>query len=287
MSEDRTAPLTLATSRQHLRADCQACTGLCCVAPALTRSADFAIDKPAGRPCPHLQPGSACGIHAELRPRGFAGCDVFDCFGAGQRAVAVSPDWRTGPQQAETAFEVFAVLRQLHELLWHLAEAHARLATGALRDEVDDARASVELLAGQASDALLGTAVGAHRSQTGELLARVSTTLRDRVSAGPGDRGDAGTRPDLSGGDLMGVDLRRTPLRGTSLRGAYLIGADLRDVDLHLTDLLGADLRAADVRGAQLADALFLTRPQLQAAKGDARTTLPAGLDRPRHWAAR
>ncbi|HEY6597232.1 MAG TPA: pentapeptide repeat-containing protein, partial [Asanoa sp.] len=38
--------------RAELRADCTRCVGLCCVAPAFSASADFAIDKPAGRPCP-------------------------------------------------------------------------------------------------------------------------------------------------------------------------------------------------------------------------------------------
>jgi hypothetical protein len=40
--------------RQQLRADCRRCVGLCCVAPAFVASADFALDKPAGRACPHL-----------------------------------------------------------------------------------------------------------------------------------------------------------------------------------------------------------------------------------------
>ena len=62
------------------------CAGLCCVAPAFAASADFAIDKPAGRPCPNLRDDFRCGIHAELRERGFPGCEVFDCFGAGPAA---------------------------------------------------------------------------------------------------------------------------------------------------------------------------------------------------------
>jgi uncharacterized protein YjbI with pentapeptide repeats len=82
----------------------------------------------------------------------------------------------------------------------------------------------------------------------------------------------------------MGKDLRRARLRGASLRGAYLIGADLRGVDLGTADLLGADLRAADVRGADLGQCLFLTQPQVEAAKGDAATTIPAALRRPAHW---
>ena len=66
-----------------LRADCARCFGLCCVAPAFAASADFAIDKPAGQACPHLAGDFRCGIHDELRPRGFPGCTVYDCFGAG------------------------------------------------------------------------------------------------------------------------------------------------------------------------------------------------------------
>ena len=52
-----------------LTADCARCAALCCVAPTFAVSADFAIDKPAGQPCPHLQPSSHCGIHSTLRER--------------------------------------------------------------------------------------------------------------------------------------------------------------------------------------------------------------------------
>jgi uncharacterized protein YjbI with pentapeptide repeats len=48
--------------------------------------------------------------------------------------------------------------------------------------------------------------------------------------------------------------------------------------------VIGADLRGADLRGANLAEALFLTQAQLDAASGDARTTIPAALARPAHW---
>ena len=115
-----------ADPRRELRADCARCFGLCCVAPAFAASADFAIDKPAGRPCPNLGADFRCGIHHELRGRGFAGCAVFDCFGAGQRIAQVTfggRDWRRSPELAEPMFAAFAVLRQLHELLWYLAEA--------------------------------------------------------------------------------------------------------------------------------------------------------------------
>jgi len=44
-------------------------------------------DKPAGRPCPNLGADFGWGIHDSLRKRGFPGCAVFDCFGAGQQVI--------------------------------------------------------------------------------------------------------------------------------------------------------------------------------------------------------
>jgi hypothetical protein len=268
--------LDLALARQDLRADCASCAGLCCVAPAFAASADFALDKPAGRPCPHLQRDSRCGIHDRLRERGFPGCVVFDCFGAGQRVVQQTfggADWRESPEVATSVFAVFTVQRQLHELLWYLVEAASRLASGDLREEVEDVERRTRALAGAGPDELAGLDVEAYRREAGTLLGRVSDALR------AGQEG-----PDRRGADLVGARLRGADLRGASLRGALLLGADLRGADLRLADLLGADLRAADLRGARLDGSLFLTRPQLEAARGDASTTVPAGLDRPGHW---
>jgi hypothetical protein len=76
--------------RVDLRADCQRCFGLCCVVPAFSASSDFAIDKAAGQPCPNLRADFACAIHDRLRQRGFPGCAVYDCFGAGQQVAQVT-----------------------------------------------------------------------------------------------------------------------------------------------------------------------------------------------------
>src|SRR5919201_1603941 len=113
---------------QPLRADCERCFALCCVVPAFTASADFAIDKEAGEPCPHLDAGFRCAIHARLRGAGFPGCAAYDCFGAGQQVSQVTfagRDWRSSPAVARQMFAVFPVMRRLHELLWHLTEALA------------------------------------------------------------------------------------------------------------------------------------------------------------------
>src|SRR6185436_20303606 len=137
-------PEPVVHARDRLRADCSRCAGLCCVAPAFAASADFAIDKPAGVACPNLREDFRCGIHAELRPRGFPGCEVFDCFGAGQQLTQVTfggRSWQESPALAAAQFAVLPVLRQLHEVLWHLAEALALPAAAALHDEVRTAQA--------------------------------------------------------------------------------------------------------------------------------------------------
>jgi hypothetical protein len=68
LSEVRSQPdIFLDGGRAGLRADCEQCFGLCCVVPAFAASADFAIDKDAGQPCPHLSEDFRCGIHAQLR----------------------------------------------------------------------------------------------------------------------------------------------------------------------------------------------------------------------------
>ena len=89
---------------------------------------------------------------------------------------------------------------------------------------------------------------------------------------------------DLHGIRLQGTNLRRADLRNANLRGSYLIEADLRNADLRGADLIGADLRGAKLAGADLSTSIFLTQPQLNAATGDAATSIPASLTRPGHW---
>ncbi|WP_369138508.1 pentapeptide repeat-containing protein [Modestobacter versicolor] len=272
------ADLPLVAARRELTADCSRCAALCCVLPAFAASADFAIDKPAGAPCPNLLADDRCGVHDQLRDRGFPGCVVFDCLGAGQRLTQETfggRSWRDDPATARAMAATFPVMRQLTELLWHLTEARTLVPAGALRRSVVDLLARTTAHAAASPDELAALDVGALRRAAGELLGRVSAQARADVP---------GRARDRAGADLMGADLRGASLHGASLRGAYLIGADLRGADLRRADLLGTDLRAADLRGADLTGALFLTQPQLTAAVGDAGTVLPPALTRPAHW---
>ncbi|MDI1464230.1 pentapeptide repeat-containing protein [Catellatospora sp. KI3] len=264
--------------RADLRADCANCFGLCCVALPFAASSDFALTKDAGQPCPNLSQDFRCGIHSRLRERGFTGCTVYDCFGAGQKTSQVTfggRDWRADPATASAMFAAFPVQRQLHELLWYLADAQTPAVGEPLRTELAQAYAETEALTGLDAPALRALDVAAHRAKVNVLLTRAGELARAAVRPKPKDR---------RGADLIGARLRDADLRGVNLRGAYLIGADLRGADLRRAELIGADLRGADLRGADLSEAVYLTQFQVNAARGDRATRLPATLDRPAHW---
>jgi uncharacterized protein YjbI with pentapeptide repeats len=262
--------------RSRLRADCERCFGLCCVVPAFSASADFAIDKDAGEAGPHLQSDFRCSIHDRLRRQGFAGCTVYDCFGAGQKVAQVTfggQDWRRTPGIAEQMFPAFTIMRQLHELLWYLSEALTLQSARPLHGELRRALEQTERLTQSSPGVLLELDVSAHRRDINALLLHASELAR------------AGTaRADLRGADLAGQDLSGADLRGASLRGARLIGADFSGADLRTADLTGADVRGADLSRADLSESIFLIQSQLDAAKGDSGTRLPPSLSRPAHW---
>ncbi len=253
-----------------LTADCSRCFALCCVLLPYSRAAGFGADKPGGVPCLQLADDDRCTIHADLRERGWPGCTVFDCFGAGQHVAQVTyagTSWREYDDLGEMA-AVLSVLRRVHEMLSHLREVARRTPDPAAQAAWDRLLVVRDLTPVE----LLTLDLDELQDEVGGLLGAASGRVRGRG-------------PDLSRADLAGADLRTRDLRDSSLRGALLIAADLRGAELGRADLLGADLRDADLSGAGLRDVLFLTQPQLDAARGDAGTTVPEHLHRPAHWA--
>ncbi|MCA0756863.1 pentapeptide repeat-containing protein [Paenibacillus sp. N4] len=283
-------PLAASLERNPLvlQADCESCFGLCCVALPFAASADFAADKAAGTPCPSLQADFRCGVHGNLRQLGFRGCTVYDCFGAGQqvsRHTFGGRDWRQAPESAKQMFEVFPVMRQLHELLWYVTVALSLQPARPIHSELRLALEETERLVHLGPEELLELDVSGHRARINSLLLRTSELVREealRRFKRPIKRHKAIGR----GADLIGAKLKGADLRAANLRGAYLIAADLSGSDLRAADLIGADFRDADIRGADLSESLFLTQFQLNAAKGDAGTKLPTALARPAHWPA-
>ena len=264
--------------RLSLRADCERCFALCCVVPAFSASADFAITKEAGQPCTNLTPEFRCGIHTCLREQGFRGCTVYDCFGAGQKVSQVTfggADWREAPRTAKQMFEVFPIMRDLHELLWYLSEALTLQTTGPLHADLRLALAKTERLTYLSPDQLAQLDLESHRQVVNALLLQTSELVRAEVR---------NEKKQLRGADLIGANLAGADLRGASLRGSYLIGADLSHADLRMADLTGADLRGANIKGADLTGSIFLVQSQIDSAKGDIETRLPTSLTHPRHW---
>lgn len=274
-------------SRDHLHADCESCFGLCCVALPFAVSADFALNKDGGVPCSNLQTDFRCGIHKELRQKGFRGCTVYECFGAGQKVsqiIFTGKDWRNTPETAKQMFDVFPIVQQLHEMIWYLTEALTLEAANPIYNELCSALEKTEQLTHLSPDAIAELDVPAHRANINVLLLRTSELVR-AGSAPKQKKGAKKPRKSIGrGADLIGANLKGADLRGTDLRGALLIAADLREADLRVTDLIGADFRDADLSGADLTGSIFLTQAQVNAAKGNLKTKLPPALTPPPHW---
>ncbi|MBF4460169.1 pentapeptide repeat-containing protein [Pseudoclavibacter sp. VKM Ac-2867] len=269
----------------RFRSDCANCVALCCSALAFSRGDDFAHEKPAGKPCRNLDENLGCGIHSALLERGYRGCTVFECHGAGQRVTQETfggGDWREGDDLREAMFAVFPLVRQLHEVLWLLAEARRRTADRSLLRRIDTLFDQVDVQAASPDLASLRAAVETSRPAAGELLGAVSHEVR-RMHV-PRRRASGAWSRIEPRGVYLGTDLSGSDLRAVELRGALLIAAKLRGADLRWADLLGADLRDAELHGADLRHVLHLTQPQLAAAFGDDATQLPESLTRPRHW---
>jgi hypothetical protein len=157
--------------RPDLVPECGSCAALCCVAPSFERSNDFACDKPAGERCQHLTHGDGCSIHALRADRGFRGCIVYDCYGAGQRVTRAF-----GSEPSPARDRVFLAARDLHELLFMLTEATSLCPAehSDLRGQLDAEIAALDRIA----DPEHG--IADHRAVARALLRRVGTALGGR-----------------------------------------------------------------------------------------------------------
>ena len=167
---------------ESLQADCKNCFGLCCTALNIIASSDFAINKAAGTPCPNLQSNFRCQIHGNLREKGFKGCSVFDCLGAGQKVSQVTfngQDWRGNPNNAEKMFRVFPVMEQLYEMIAYIAEALSYNVSDSLYDKLNTQLEHLYRLTERKADELVSLDVTIHRMPINELLLETSEFIRN------------------------------------------------------------------------------------------------------------
>ncbi|EON70518.1 pentapeptide repeat-containing protein [Lysinibacillus sphaericus] len=272
--------------RESLQADCQNCFGLCCTALNIVASSDFAMNKAAGTPCQNLQADYSCHIHSSLREKGFKGCTVFDCLGAGQMVSQTTfggQDWRKNPQVAAKMFRVFPIMEQLYEMIAYLAEALSYEVSSSLSEKLNSQLAQLQQLTRQDADTLLVIDIMKYRMPVNALLLATSEQIRLGVMAKACE--DKNKRKyNFRGVDWVGKNLKGKNLTATDLRGAYLIAANLQNTDLRGVDFIGADLRDAELSGANLSTSMFLTQMQINSAKGNSKTILPGHLKRPSHW---
>jgi len=287
LSENHREPVTfLGPSLHNLRVDCKKCFGLCCVALYFSASEGFPMDKEAGKSCKNLQSDFNCSVHKNLRQQGLKGCTAYDCFGAGQKVAQVTyggHDWRLVPKSAKQMFEVFLIMRQLHEMLWYLTQAIELQQSYAIKDKLSSIINETICLTCLSPDSLIELDLELHRGDVNPLLLNTSELVRSEICRGQKNPSKY-QKTKAVGADLIGSDLRKTNLKGANLRGACLIAANLRGVDLSGADLIGADLRDTDLRGANLTKSIFLTQSQINTAKGDSNTKLPTLLTRPTYW---
>ena len=270
--------------QNNLSADCENCFGLCCVALPYAKSADFAFDKDGGNPCKNLQNDYRCGIHKNLRNKGFRGCTVYECFGAGQKVSQVTYDgidWRSNPESAKEMFDVFPIMQQLHEMLHYLKEALSLEAARPIYNDIQQVMTETEFLTKLDPKAILNLDVPSHRTIVNDLLLQTSELVRANVKK---EKNPKKQSKHYKGIDLFGAKLKGAHLKGSNFRGALLIASDLRDCDLRFTDFIGADLRDANLSGANLLGSIFLTQAQINSANGNQTTKLPPTLIIPQHW---
>lgn len=109
-----------------LTSDCSQCAGLCCVSFPFDTSEAFAYDKRGDEPCRHLNEAFGCNIHEARQENGFAGCLVFECYGAGQRVTQDlfgGRTWKEDPALLAPMGRAIRKMRQMHEFLNLLSTA--------------------------------------------------------------------------------------------------------------------------------------------------------------------
>ena len=269
--------------KESLKSDCKSCFGLCCVALFFSKSEGFPVDKIAGKPCINLNDDFKCKVHKDLNIKGLKGCLAYDCFGAGQKVSQVTysgESWRDNPHTSKEMYEVFVIVRQLHEMLWYLTEAISLQSDLEIKKNVQSLIQKTEEFTKSNSQAILKIDLISHRFEVNKFLLETKKSIRNKVKKKNSNHLKAKNKFSL-----MGKDLRKTELIGEDLSGSFLIAANLSGVDLSFTDLIGADLRDTNIRGADLSNSIYLTQAQINSAKGDYNTRLPKSLIRPSHWA--
>ena len=272
---DRTAKEEYMCLKSKLKTDCEKCSGLCCVALYCAKTDGFPEDKDAGNPCINLMPDFRCAIHSQLSQKNMRGCLAYDCFGAGQAVTqSFSPDanWSKKPKQADEIFQTFLAVFQLNQMLWYLIEALSAVSDKQLESQIEMLILENEQRTSQPSGKLLSPDIEVYRLKVNEILKKVIKIISVSPSSGGKNK------------DFFGKDFKKANLEHRDFSMSLIIAANLKECRLRGAILLGADMRDAIIEDTDLSECLFLTQMQINSAKGNSNTKIPAGLSRPSSW---
>lgn len=258
----------------HLHIQCSACNGLCCTALFFSKVDGFPNDKPAGKPCLHLQEDFLCNIHEELNNRHMKGCISYDCFGAGQLTTQMyqGKTWKSHPRQANDMFATFLNLYHLQHIAWYLLEASTLSLPKQYLAQISSLQLQYETLRVSALQ-LTPAKIDEFRDSVNQVLKSIIQFIQKPYHRKP-SKNHQYIGKNLKGKDLNGMDFAMSiciaaNFEGCQLKGACFLGADMRDVNVCNTDL---------------SDVLFLTQAQVNSMKGNAHTILGPMLRTPSHW---
>lgn len=191
--------------------------------------------------------------------------------------------WRANPSSSKEMFDVFLIMRQLHEICWYLYETSSFDLPTSLIKKVQQLLAETERVTEAPPCEVLSFDLFMHHSRVSSLLRDVSEHIRDYMRQAQAVNVNAILNTKQKK-EFIAADLRKKELRCTDFRGCLLIATNLEEANLSGADFIGADLRDANLRGANLSQSIFLTQSQINGAKGDSRTLLPSTLLQPPHW---
>ena len=265
-------------TRNKMTMDCENCFALCCTALDIVASSDFAINKPAGIHCRNLQADFRCQIHSTLREKGFKGCTVYDCLGAGQHVSQYTfkgKSWREYPEISSEMYQIFPKMEQLIEMKAFLLEALSYQLSPKLYKQLLNQLDTIETIVNETAEELSSIDIYEYQVPIIELLSKASNEIQRDLSKNVFHipKGKNMSRKDFIGKNFANQDFRTYDFRGT-----YFIAANLQNADFRGANLIGVDFRDANLNGANLSSSLFLTQMQVNSAKGNSNTILPAHI---------
>ena len=255
-----------------MKSDCAQCCGLCCTALYFSKIDGFPNDKEAGTPCVHLQHNFQCNIHSQLEKKGLKGCIGYDCLGAGQQVtqkIYHHLNWQSHPEIREEMFDVFTIVFQLHQMYYYLQEAFTITCSSSIKEKIINLLNENQKVCNGCPTDILVYPIDTYRKQTNSILQLV---ISQHVK---------GNKKLPS---MLGKSFVHTQFHHYDFSFQLMIAADFEGCSFHECILLGADTRDANFQNADLSTARFLTQHQVNCAKGNLKTKLPAHLDAPVTW---